>query len=112
MWFHKLMERFITLPILQELSHRRTKFHRPMHPGLIVYPNPAHDKLTMGYIALKKEEITISVYDLSGRVMTEFPRQAEKGMNQFPLQLQLMSGNYIVVVHSATETIQKKLVIQ
>jgi hypothetical protein len=37
---------------------------------------------------------------------------AEKGMNQFPVSLELNAGEYLVVVRSSNQIIQRKLIIE
>jgi hypothetical protein len=79
---------------------------------LSIYPNPAHGDFMISYFASRQEEIKVNIYDLTGKLMVAYNRSAANGLNQFSISQQLQPGNYVLSVQSATNTIQRKFLVE
>lgn len=78
-----------------------------------LYPNPAAGKTVVGFTALARGRVTITVYDLGGRALTQQQFTATEGYQQKTLSLRgLHSGVYYVTVQqeSGCSRTQKLLV--
>lgn len=75
-------------------------------PGnLSAYPVPANDVLHLQTIQSTKSSVTITITDLTGRILYNTTRTGDKGMNTFAIPVnQLSTGMYMVRVSSADDT--------
>jgi hypothetical protein len=76
------------------------------------YPNPVNDVLNIAYTSLSSGDVTIRMYDATGRLVLTEQNQATEGDNQITLHVGniLPVGLYIVEVQQA-EQIEKSRVI-
>lgn len=73
--------------------------------GFVMYPNPANTFVTIANVA---EQSTITIFDISGRVV--FAQQATK--NQLEIETaNWQNGMYVVVLQNATKIEKAKLII-
>ena len=79
----------------------------------MVYPNPASSQATVEFNAAKAETYSISMTDITGRIMTKESTTAVVGENLFQLNLEGFSkGIYLIVLKNSEATIQKKLIVE
>ncbi len=80
-----------------------------------IYPNPAKEKLTIE-TEQTKEEITLWVVDVTGRVVLTSPLAPllqERGTNSFSIDVSgFASGVYLLQLVSENSVVNKKIVIQ
>jgi hypothetical protein len=76
------------------------------------YPNPVTDNLNIAYTSLSSGDVTIRMFDATGRMVLSEQTQAAEGDNQITLHVGniLPVGLYIVEVQQA-EQIEKSRVI-
>ena len=79
-----------------------------------LYPNPARDKVAFLITLNQKEELFISVQNILGYTLKEEILKAEKGENEFPLNISgLASGIYFVkVINDNGQSSVKKLIVK
>ena len=71
-------------------------------------PNPAKDQLNVGLNASKKAVYTLSVLDMSGKVISSTEVTAQEGSNSFQLNVDaLKQGSYLLVVNGETTVYRK-----
>jgi len=76
--------------------------------ALSVYPNPAHDKITVSIDASEKSVFSIKLIDISGRLVLDEAREGNVGVNLYELDLSHFSkGAYMLKVSS--ESINKNM---
>ena len=86
----------------------------PSAPGLLIYPNPARDLLTISWngtaSGLPK---TLNLYDINGKLLQTWPAQSLKGIGLQQLQLDKhAAGNYLLhVIYADGSMKQEKIVI-
>ncbi|MDX2248169.1 MAG: M43 family zinc metalloprotease [Bacteroidia bacterium] len=86
----------------------------PLQTGnLTLTPNPAKDKVTLTYEALKGGETQVSLIDISGRELFRESFNALIGVNHFPISLtSLAAGIYFVRLRQETGEVVKKLSVE
>lgn len=78
-----------------------------------MYPNPAQDNLTIDYTSSATEDVTITVTDMTGRVLISQNRNAVQGDNQLNIDLsELPRGNYFLQLKSTTTSTIQAIVKQ
>ncbi len=75
-----------------------------------VYPNPSNGNLTLKANELKGRNATISVLDMSGRVVFSQALQTN-GSVETELNLNLSSGVYLLSISTEKDNLKRKLVI-
>lgn len=71
-------------------------------------PNPAKDLLNVGLNASKKAVYTLSVVDMSGKVLSSTEVTAQEGSNSFQVNVDaLRQGSYLLVVNGETTVYRK-----
>jgi hypothetical protein len=76
-----------------------------------LFPSPVKDLLTIEYQAIADEELTMSVIDMTGRVLISKLVDAAKGNNEFYLDLvNLPSGTYMTRLNSGTDNISQIII--
>ncbi|MDA3820190.1 MAG: FISUMP domain-containing protein [Candidatus Delongbacteria bacterium] len=73
------------------------------------YPNPFSSKTKIDMFVPGRDDFTINVYDVTGRQITTYENNLERGMHNFTLNAG-NSNNYILTVNS-TKYVQKKMMI-
>jgi hypothetical protein len=82
--------------------------------SITVYPNPVMEIANINYISEDSRPITISIYDLSGRVIgsTQFT-QVVAGINNFSLNTSgLSSGIYLLQIANSQKSFYQKILKQ
>ena len=78
-----------------------------------VYPNPAHDKVTVSIDVKEQVQFNVKLRDMSGRVILSEDRQAEEGLNAYDMDLKgFAKGIYTIEVQSAKDSWKTKVVVQ
>jgi hypothetical protein len=81
--------------------------------SLMVYPNPANDMLNISFTSEKEENYTMSVVDVTGRVILSETKNAVEGDNNEALNLQsVSSGVYFLILNKGDNTIYSRIVKQ
>ncbi len=82
--------------------------------GVIVFPNPATDKVVVNYFAQEsKDDVQMFVYDMTGTIVHKELFSTANGLNQLEFNLTNYSnGIYMVVVQDGDKTYSNKLQIQ
>ncbi|MCC6692147.1 MAG: T9SS type A sorting domain-containing protein [Chitinophagaceae bacterium] len=80
-----------------------------------VFPNPVHDKATLKITTVKRTEISMQLFDLSGKLLGDIisKRFLDSGVNQVNLLLppQLSNGMYIYKIQAGYNSYPGKLFI-
>ena len=80
--------------------------------GLILYPNPASNQLTVQFTGKQNNETTLSIYDMAGRMVLRQLLSSHQGINKASLQIgNLKNGIYSVEVNANGNPQITKLVI-
>lgn len=79
-----------------------------------LYPNPVNDKLIVQYYLYEAEEVTMNVYDITGKlVSTGIISTGTNGLHHAQLNaFELQAGNYVVELKTATFSYRKQVVKQ
>ncbi len=78
-----------------------------------VYPNPANDHVTVTYSNTKEEAVTISLTDITGRLIFSTNTTSIIGDNQYLMNTaEISKGIYMLTLRSGDAVLQSKLVIQ
>jgi hypothetical protein len=65
--------------------------------GILLYPNPAQDRLTLSYYTDENSTITLEVIDVLGRIIEQKQLSVEEGINNFDLNLTSYTvGTYLL----------------
>lgn len=80
--------------------------------GFVVFPNPIEEKLQLLIPSLKQQEANISVFDLSGSLLTNSKWNLKQGANSVGIPaLNWKPGIYLVNVRTTTENVWKKFIV-
>jgi hypothetical protein len=78
-----------------------------------VYPNPAHDNVTVSIYVKEQMQFNIKLRDLSGRVILSEDRDGTAGLNTFDMELKnFAKGLYTLEVQTAEKRWKEKVVIE
>jgi hypothetical protein len=78
-----------------------------------VYPNPAHDNVTVSIYMKEQMQFNIKLRDLSGRVILSEDRNGSAGLNTFDMELKnFAKGLYTLEVQSAEKSWKTKVVVE
>ncbi|MEO5569592.1 MAG: T9SS type A sorting domain-containing protein, partial [Bacteroidia bacterium] len=78
-----------------------------------VYPNPAHDKVTVSIDVNENANFTMQLMDVSGRVVISESLSGSAGVNTYDLNLtHLAKGVYMLEVKSAGDNWKTKVVVE
>jgi hypothetical protein len=81
--------------------------------GIVVYPNPARDNVTIAYTSKDNSDYLLTIYDMSGRVIDTYTLNAIEGYNQKELSLEtLQTGTYIVSLKGNGLITQTRLIVE
>lgn len=84
-----------------------------LNGSVTVYPNPASDKLNVVFTALKNIDLTLTLSDISGRVVKQVNYPARQGKNNFIFDLGNMPKNiYILSIRGDNSSLKYKVVIK
>lgn len=76
-------------------------------PALMIYPNPARDRIFIELVNVQKGKSTLNIYDITGKSV--YVKQLTEVRTM--INLDLSSGLYIVRLTNANETLTKQLKI-
>lgn len=80
--------------------------------NVTLFPNPATTSVTVDFSMKEDKEITLMIFDLTGRIMKENKFAVSRGENSVNLDVSdLEQGNYIVAIDGTAEGIKKRLMI-
>jgi subtilisin-like proprotein convertase family protein len=78
-----------------------------------VYPNPAHDKITVSIDVNEQTGFNLKLRDMSGRIILSEDRQAGGGLNAYSMDLKgFAKGIYMLEVQSANDKWKTKVIIE
>jgi hypothetical protein len=78
-----------------------------------VYPNPAHDNVTVSIDVKENTDFTLQLTDVSGRVILSQNVTGTAGLNTYHLNLtHLSKGVYMLYVQSASDNRKTKVVVE
>jgi len=76
-----------------------------------LFPSPVQDRLTISYQANANKELTMSIIDMTGRVMISKSLDAVKGNNEFYLDLESFpKGTYMTRLSSTTDNFSQIII--
>ncbi|MEO5569306.1 MAG: T9SS type A sorting domain-containing protein, partial [Bacteroidia bacterium] len=79
----------------------------------LVYPNPAHDKVTVSIEVKEQTQFNIKLRDISGRVMLSEDHTGAEGLNAYEMNLRSFAkGIYMIEVQSGSNSWKTKVVIE
>ena len=79
---------------------------------ITLFPNPSNDKVNINFISTAENNLTITVFDVSGRQIISQQATAIEGQNNLGLDVsQLQTGFYFVQVDNGSMRQQNRLVI-
>ena len=79
--------------------------------GVKLFPSPVKDVLSINYQATDNKELTMSIIDMTGRVLITKLVDAVKGNNEFNLDLaNLPTGTYMTKLNSSTDHISQIII--
>jgi len=84
------------------------------YTDVVVYPNPAHTKATVAFIAAESGASTLTLSDLAGRRIRLLQLHIEAGLNAFEIEVEgLTRGIYLVEIqHDDAAAARVKLVVE
>jgi hypothetical protein len=79
---------------------------------LSIYPNPVKDEFVAKYFSPREQVVTVSIFDLIGRVIYQKEIKALVGENEFEMNVSnLESGIYMLNVDSGERSVSEKFVV-
>jgi PKD repeat protein len=80
---------------------------------LSVYPNPAHENITVSLYLKKAADLTLELKDITGRIVVSQNKAFIEGLNVYDMSLaQFAKGIYLLDVKSGDESTKIKVVIE
>lgn len=76
--------------------------------GLKIYPNPMTDNSTLSLSPPVSGDATISIFDMTGKLLTQIQSKLDKGLQEFHIS-GLKSGSYLISVSGSTYHFSGKL---
>jgi len=77
------------------------------------FPSPTKDMITVQFVSLQEETVTIRVVDFTGRFVLEQEFAAYDGINEAPVQLAgLQAGAYLVRISNARSTAEPLRIVK
>ncbi len=81
--------------------------------AFVVYPNPAHDNLSIAFSSNKKQTYSLRLIDITGRIVINNDQTTIIGNNEIELNLSTVPrGLYLILVQNGDGTMQKKIVVE
>lgn len=77
-----------------------------------IYPNPNQNDFTIQYDGEDNELVTISIYDLTGKMIEKIAFNVIENQNTYPLTTNLAKGTYLISLTNGNKTDNQKLVIK
>jgi hypothetical protein len=80
---------------------------------LTVYPNPAHDKVTVSIYVKEAVQFNMKLRDISGRVILSEDHEGAAGLNAYDMELKnFAKGIYTLEVQSSSDRWKTKVVLE
>ena len=80
---------------------------------LSVYPNPAHDVITVSIVVKEESALTLQLTDITGRIVLSENQTATDGINSYEMDLKgFAKGVYMLSVQSGSKTFKTKVVVE
>lgn len=77
------------------------------------FPNPTRSEVTVQYHSDRNEEISVSVLDISGKILKQLNHLGENGVNNLSIEMaDLASGTYFLSISNGIETLNERVVKQ
>ena len=81
--------------------------------NLAIYPNPAHDHFTISGNLMHDGAATITISDLSGRIVSQYNKQFHSGAFQEDIDIhELTKGIYIIKLDADRKSESVKLIVR
>jgi uncharacterized delta-60 repeat protein len=80
-----------------------------------IYPNPVHTEATLNYTLPENENVSISLFDMSGKLVKQFinNENESEGINQQTLNMEsLPAGEYMLQLKTPSQNISVKVIKQ
>ncbi|HNL08650.1 MAG TPA: T9SS type A sorting domain-containing protein, partial [Chitinophagales bacterium] len=79
---------------------------------LSLFPNPSKDKVTIGFVATANDNVTVRIFDVMGRQISQQNAATNEGANNIGVDVsQLANGYYFVQVDNGTMKQQGRFVV-
>lgn len=79
--------------------------------SLAVYPNPTDHAINVSFTSDNEEEYTMTLVDITGRILMSETQVALIGENEKPLDLQnLTTGIYFLIIHKGENVMQTRVI--
>ncbi len=103
----------VAAAIMAPVTEYRSAVNTAADAKLAIFPNPSSDRSILSFNSEFGGDYTISVLDLSGRVMIQETRGGVAGLNNAEIDISgLSKGVYMVNLLNEGKSISKKLVVQ
>ncbi len=80
---------------------------------VMVLPNPAHDKVHVLFHATRSEDVSIRLFDITGRILQKLTMTGEAGENTFALDIvDLPRGIYLIELVTSTQQTVRRFIKQ
>lgn len=85
----------------------------PLLTDVHVFPNPAHDHITINAVAVKPLKAKIQLYDMAGKLIRDFPEaDLLQGRNLISHHITpITSGQYILTILTGSQTFTKPIIV-
>jgi len=100
--------------VAQDVILNNTVVENPGKLKMDVYPNPARDEVTLGYSLVRKNNVRIELFDLSGNRIKSFVNSASHYEGSYKSTFnvsELAAGTYLCTFTSGENSISKKIVV-
>lgn len=76
--------------------------------GISIYPNPVKETINAELFKGKSEKATVSISDITGRILVEKQVELQKGFNLIQLNTsELTKGTYLLIVNGSNKTVKQ-----
>jgi hypothetical protein len=80
---------------------------------LNVYPNPAHDKVTVSIEVKEASQLNLQLRDMSGRVILSEDHESQAGLNAYEIELKnFAKGVYMLEVQTSTDSYKIRVAVE
>lgn len=81
--------------------------------GVSIYPNPANNNFNVAFTSVSNQKISVVVYDMMGKVISNTESAINVGYNKLYVNLQnATKGLYFVNITNGNEKVTKKLIVE
>ena len=73
--------------------------------GMLLYPNPAHEKASISLNLNRDDLVHISIIDVTGKPIKVVQMKGQQGQNTFQMDIrQIQRGSYLIQVNTSTDS--------